>query len=954
MARNQNFQLRSNFRTFITNLNPSELKKLYLPVVVAFIVAGFCMVSNSKNITRHPHKTEIGEGMGADEDAAGREEYELNMLRDPATGKIPDHIREKELAFAKTLPNDGSLSGARTTGSALVFQARGPWNVGGRTRALGIDVSNENNLLAGTPSGGMWRSTDQGNTWQLTTPINSYQGASCLVQDTRPGHTNVWYYGSGEGYGASASATGAYYLGNGIFKSTDSGATWSVLPATAPASPTSFTSWGEVAWNIVTNPTDTTHDAVYVAAYGAIYKSLDGGTTWNAVLGTFGTSYFTDIAISKKGVIYATLSSDGAPRGIYRSVDGITFTNIIPATFPANYNRVKIGISPANQEQVYFLGNTPGFGMPDTNYVGTVEWNSLWKYTYLSGDGTGTGGTWTDLSANIPMTGGIFNKFTCQGSYDLVVKVKPNDTNTVFIGGTNVYRSTSAFADTTHTTYIGGYVPGASLPVVLDYPSHHPDQHDLAFFPSNPNKMVSSNDGGVFLTNDNTAANVSWASLDNGYISTMFYSCAIDHATTSDVIIGGAQDNGSWYTNNTTLTSPWVTPRGGDGSFCSIADNQAAFYFSIQNGNMMKAKLNSAGGIDSFARIDPIGGRNYQFVNPFTIDPNNNNLMYLAAGTHLWRNNDLSGIPYAGNWDSITTNWVQFPDSMYAGDYITSVSASKVPANRVYIGTNSHFAYRVDNANTGTPTPVNITSTTSSALFPGGANISCIAIDPTNADNIMVVFSNYGVYSLFYSTNGGTSYTKVGGNLEDNVAGTGNGPSCRWASIIPVADGMVYLVGTSVGLFGTTQLNGTSTVWTQLGTNSIGSSIVDMIDYRTNDGLVVVATHGHGLFSTHITQVANVDGIKNIAATGSNLNLSTYPNPFARQATISFTLAQKSHVTITLLSETGRLVKQLADEVMNPGTQKIPFESDNLPSGIYYCTVNTGLFSETKKMVLIR
>ncbi len=930
------------------------MKKIYLPILVAIIVAGFYIISGGLGAkAQGVGYLGYADGIGSEGDADGRADYELMMLRDPATGKIPDHIREKELAFARTLPTDMTLPGERTTGSALTFQSRGPWNVGGRTRAVGIDVSNEKNLVAGTVSGGMWRSTDQGASWQPTTPTNSYQSVSCVAQDTRRGHTNVWYYGSGEGVGASASGNGAFYLGNGIFKSTDSGATWNVLASTASTSLDSFNIWSDLVWNVVTDPSDTVNDVVYAAAYGAIYRSANGGTTWTSVLGAFGSSYYTDVAVSKSGVVYATLSSDGSHRGLYRSPDGITFTNITPTGFPGTYNRVKIGISPSNEEQVYFLGNTPGFGMPDTNFVGSVEWNSLWRYTYVSGTGAAAGGSWSDRSANIPMSGGIFNKFTCQGSYDLVVKVKPNDTNTVFIGGTNVYRSTSGFADTSHTSYIGGYVWGAHLPIVQQYTNHHPDQHDLIFFPSNPDKMISSNDGGVFMTIDNTAATVAWNSLDNGYMSSLFYTCAIDHATTSDIIIGGAQDNGSWYTNNTTLTSPWVTPRGGDGSYCAIADNAAAFYFSIQNGNMMKAKLNSAGGVDSFARIDPIGAKGYQFVNPFVVDPNNNNLMYLAAGTHVWRNNDLSGIPYAGNWDSISTNWVKFTDSILIGTSITAITVSKNPANRVYIGTAGREVYRIDNANTGLPTKHDITSTASSAFFPGGASVSCIATDPNNADNVMVVYSNYGVYSLFYSTDGGTTFTKVGGNLEDNLNGSGNGPSCRWATIIPVSDGYVYLVGTSVGLFGTTQLNGTSTVWTQLGANSIGCSVVDMIDYRTNDGLVVVATHGHGIFSTHITQVANVDGVAKVAARHT-FDLSTYPNPFRDHATVQFTLGNRSHVSVKLLDELGRCLKIIADEEMNEGEQKVPFDSGNLPSGIYYCVLNSGALSETKKIILMK
>jgi photosystem II stability/assembly factor-like uncharacterized protein len=929
------------------------VKKIYLSVLVVLAIGASYVIYAGHNPAKPlPYFGDV-DALGSEDDANARYTYELMQLRDPATGKIPAHIRERELAFAASLPNDGAAS-PTSRSTALSWQSRGPWNVGGRTRAFAIDVSSENNLVAGSTSGGMWRSRDRGASWHSTTPSNTYKSVSCLAQDTRPGHTNVWYYGTGEAYGTSASATGAFYLGNGIYKSTDSGETWTLLPATTSAHLTTLDVWGDLIWNIVVDPTN---GSVYAAAYGAVYKSTDGGTTWASVLGSFSSSYFTDIAISRTGVLYATLSSDGGSRGLYRSPDGTTFTKITPDSFALNYNRLKIGISPDNENQVYFLGNTPGYGFPDTSYVGAIEWNSLWRYTYIAGNGSGdTGGFWQNRSANLPSAGGVFDKFTCQGSYDLVVKVKPGDTNVVFIGGTNLYRSNSAFADKSHTTYIGGYQHGASLPVVNLYLNHHPDQHELAFFPSDPNHMISTNDGGIFYCNDNTVNSVLWTSLNNGYISTMFYSCAIDHAGTGDIVIGGAQDNGSWFTNSSDVHIPWVTPRGGDGSYCAIADAGKSYYFSIQNGRIMRAKVDGSGVVDSFARIDPIGGFGYQFINPFILDPNDNNIMYMAAGRSLWRNNNLSGIPYAGNWDSISTNWFRLSDSASTlGAGITCVTACKAPANRVYFGTSSRLVFRIDSANTGNHVFKSITSTTKGSFFPSNGNVSCIAVDPANGDHAIVVFSNYAVNSLFYTSDGGATWSKIGGNLEaNNVTGAGDAPSCRWASIVPVSNGYVYLVGTSVGLFATTQLRDTSTVWVQQGTNTIGASVTTMMDARSTDGLVVVATHSGGIYSSHIVQVADINGVKEVPAGNAGFSFLNYPNPFTNQTTIQFSLDYSTNVSIRVFDQSGRLVSIVANEQMNAGTQKYVFSANNLAPGIYYCNIKTGLFSETNKLVLVK
>jgi hypothetical protein len=915
--------------------------------IIRFVTLGILAITV---VSCHSHQTAKryfgdAESIGSGEDADGFMQYELMRLKDPATGEIPAHMRARELAFAATLPHSNSVNAAKSTIAG--WQARGPWNVGGRTRAFGIDVANSNILIAGTPSGGMWRSTDGGSTWTPTTPVNDYQGATCLIQDTRPGHTSTWYFGTGEYYGGSASATGAGYSGNGIYKSTDNGITWTSLSSTASPLST-FATWSDYIWNIVTDNSNVTNDVVYTAAYGGIYRSTDGGASWVLAKGTFGSSdsKFTDVAITSTGVIYATLSSDGAQKGIFRSIDGINFTDITPAGFPVNYNRIKIGISPSDENQVFFLGNTPGSGKQHVDFQGTVEWNSLWKYNYVSGSGSGSGGVWRDRSANIPGSGGAFDKFQTQGSYDIVVKVKPNDTNIVFIGGTNLFRSTSGFEDSTHTTFIGGYQLGASLPVVNLYANHHPDQHELVFLPGDPNKMISANDGGIFKTNDNTASTVAWTPLNNGYISSMFYTCAIDHAGTNDIVIGGAQDNGSWYTNSANLNAPWVTPRGGDGSFCAIANNQSAYYFSIQNGKIMRAQLDASGNVTQFARIDPIGATGYLFINPFVLDPNNSNIMYMAGGASLWRNDNLSGIPYASNWDSISTNWTKLPKTTAQ---ITAIAVSQTPANRVYYGTSSKHVCRIDNANTGTPNATIITSNS----FPS-ANVSCIAVDPNNADNVMVVFSNYGVYSVFYSRDGGTTWDKIAGNLEDNATGTGNGPSCRWAKIIPTSDGTVYLLGTSTGLYATTQLNSLGTYWTQQASSEIGNSVVEMIDYRATDGLTVVATHSHGIFTTHITSVNDVVGIAQLNAANQAYEFTNYPNPFKSETTISFTINKKENVHLEVDDELGRRVKILNESMLDPGKKQFTFNGSDLAAGTYYCTLKTPSHCESRKIVLTK
>jgi hypothetical protein len=927
-------------------------KNLLLTVLPVFAIAIVFSVYNStlKKTTAHVIKGDAGQ------DAEDFLKWDQKRLADPATGRIPDNIRVKELAFAATLPNDAE-PGYKTSSANWIM--RGPWNIGGRTRSFAADVKNDGILLAGTAAGGMWRSTDTGKTWALTTPLAIEQSVSCLAQDTRTKHSNVWYYGSGECYGTSASASGAFYLGNGLYRSLDDGQTWKVLPATNNNA-VSFKTFWQALWNVATDPSaPDSESVVYACSIGAVYRSADTGNTWKTVLGgsTSAYSYYTDVQVSKTGVVYATLSSDGPKKGIWRSTDGANFTNITPPNFPKTYNRVVIGISPSDPNQVYFLANTDSSGMADTNFLGQVEWDGLWKYKYISGKGDSAGGAWWNLTSNLPAKGTYFDKYNSQTSYDMIVRFLPTDTSVVFIGGTDVFRSTTGFFDANHSTHIGGYGVGAKFPTVQVYPNHHPDQHVIFFSNTNPYVMYSGCDGGIFKTTNDTAANVNWTSLDNGYVTTMFYTAVSAHDIPgSSLLIGGAQDNDCLFDNSVLPTNPWTKPLFGDGAFVAIEDTGKVFYYSSQSGKMFKTQMDTnLGTVTAFNRIDPIGGKDYQFVNPFVVDPNNNNIMYLAGGKYLWRNDNLSGIPYASQYDSITTNWVQFPDSVpVAGATISAVAVSTIPANRVYYGTSMQKIYRVDNANVGTPTPKDITPL---KFATGASYITCIAVDPADANKVMVVFSNYGIYNLFYTSNGGTSWSKVAGNLFGS-----NGPSLRWAAIqhLPTG-GTVYWVAASTGLYATDMLvqdsavfaKGDTTRWVEQSTNVIGNSVCNMVDIRPSDGLVAVATHTHGAFTANITSIGQVATVSNLKELRGS-QLKVYPNPSNGQASISFMLNTEADVALQLFDVQGRLVRVISANHMSAGEHIIPFNGSDLKSGIYYCTLRSGSMQETSRLVIIK
>ncbi|MCI0706994.1 MAG: T9SS type A sorting domain-containing protein [Ignavibacteriae bacterium] len=885
----------------------------------------------------------------------GARQFEFMRVRDPKTNAIPHNIREKELAFAKTLPTRESLARVlrKQSGSssavgvqALTWTGRGPFNVGGRTRALAVDVSNENVILGGGVSGGMWRSTDGGATWTRTSSLASInQSVTSLVQDTRSGKTNTWYYGTGEFLGGSASGGGgnAFYTGDGIFKSTDGGQSWSILAETSTNIPEGFENFFDYVWNIAVDPSNAAQDEVYAATYGAIFRSTNGGLNWSPVLGG-GSPYspYVDVAVTSGGVVYAALSSGGSAQGIWRSTNGTSWANITPASWPGTYNRTVFGIAPSNENVVYFASETPGGG---------TNGHSLWKYTYVSGDGTGAGGTWVNRSANIPMLGAPVGDFDSQFGYDLIVKVKPDNENAVFLGGTNLYRSTDGFATTGNTTWIGGY---ATANDISRYDNHHPDQHSFAFLPSNASIAFSGHDGGISKTTNILASPVTWTSLNSGYFTTQFYTTAIDHGTNgNNVIIGGMQDNGTWAVNSTNSGDDWAEIGSGDGAYCAIADGRTFYVTSVQNGKAYRMSFDGSWQLTDWARIDPVGGSGYLFINPFVIDPNNNEMVYMAAGDRLWRNSDITAIASFSN-NATSTNWTELTNTVVTGN-LSALSVSRTSANTVYYGTNDGEVYRLDNAHTGNPTPTDVWT---GKGFPSGAYVSNIAVDPTNHDHAIVVFSNYEVRSLFSTTNGGSSWTNVSGDLEENSDGSGSGPSCRWAAIVPFDGTTSYFVGTSTGLYSTITLNGTSTVWAQEGSGTIGNVVVDMIDARLSDGLVVAATHANGVYSANIPPAVSVEPVDD-GIPASFALLQNYPNPFNPETRIPFSLSQPGHVKLSIVDLAGREVKRLVDESKGAGNYEVRWDATNsngykVASGVYFYRLETSVYRAFKKMVLLK
>ncbi|MEZ4775317.1 MAG: T9SS type A sorting domain-containing protein [Bacteroidia bacterium] len=752
-----------------------------------------------------------------------RIQFEYDMMKDPATGQIPEGIRQIELSQAYRAP----VQNPSQRSSAFTVTERGPNNLGGRTRAIAFDTRYASNstILAGGVSSGVYRTTNGGTTWTKVSSNDEIHNVTAIVQDTRSGQEDTWYYATGEASGNSASlSNNSLYFGTGIWKSTDNGDTWTFLGNSNTGSLESFDNCADFISKLVVDPTN---GDIYAAALGEILRSQDGGSTWSLVLGPGcgSPSNMTDIVVTSTGRLYAAFSGvlSSTIDGVWTSTTGdvASWTRIAgngtPGTWSTsgNYGRVVLAIAPSNENILYalydndFSSDCAGTAGVEADFF---QWNQ----------GTTT---WTDLSANLPDETGCSDgndPFAIQGGYDLVVAVKPDNASTVFVGGTNIYRSTDGFTSTSNTTRIGGY---ANTSGYAKYTNHHPDIHALTFAPNNNDVLYSGTDGGIHSA-DITAGTPSWTSLNNDYVTYQYYHVAIDPTTGSDVVIGGAQDNGTTSSSSGTTHSEIGS---GDGVAVGISSGGTNFYGS-QNGTLRR----------NGTYITPSGASTSIFVTYFLLDPDNTEILYFAGGTDLFRTTAASTVT-SGTWTTMTGVGSAVGDNIRSLAVTRGSGYGSTDAGRVlYIGTQVGEVFRLNDPAFGAAAtaPTDITPGTA-----GSGIVSSIAVNPNDANEILVTYSNYNTNSVYHTTNA-NSATPTWSLVEGNISTA----SFRSASILEEGGITYYVVGTSIGLYCTSTLNGGSTTWTRIGSTSIGYALTSSLALRADDNFLLAGTHGNGMF----------------------------------------------------------------------------------------------------------
>ncbi|RYY49231.1 MAG: T9SS type A sorting domain-containing protein [Chitinophagaceae bacterium] len=623
---------------------------------------------------------------------------------------------------------------------------------------------------------------------------------SAIVQN--PTNPQIMYAATGEGFVNSDAMRGL-----GIWKTTNGGATWTHLPATA-------------GFRFVTDIMYDLNGKLYAGVRGAftntsgVYRSADEGASWTNVFGATAASPFpADFALSANGDLYVAMGIWTASGGIYTSPAGATagdadtWVNITPdasgnIVTPSNlWYRIELATAPSNNNIVYAL--LEGFG--NTNVTSIQQYNKATN-------------SWAVKTVPTIIDQGVNSNFTRgQAWYDLVATVDPNDANTLVIGGVDALRSTNGGNSWTQiTTWSLFAAPGYTANQNV-----HADHHEFLFAPGSSSVGLFATDGGVFYsTNINTAVGFPTSlQRNNGLNITQYYATAIHPTAGTNYFLAGAQDNGSQRFNQVGLNAT-SNASGGDGGFCHISpldpNNQITSY---TNNNYY---VSTNGGASFVARSKANTG---QFINPTDYDGNN---LYGGAGTGAF-----------ARWLSPQTNGL-FTQPLFTpalGGAVYTVTISPITANRVFFGMSTGTVAYVNDAN--------VLADQITVGTPRSGAVSCVAFDPADENKMLVSYSNYGGGKLYLSNNaisGAATFTNITGNLPDMPV--------RWAMFDPRNSNMV-IIATELGVWSCDDITAAVPQW-NTSNNGLANARVDMLKYRPSDRTVVAATHGRGLFTSKI------------------------------------------------------------------------------------------------------
>lgn len=729
-----------------------------------------------------------------------------------------------------TLPAWESFGpGPIANGQTPTSSPRHPSDVSGRITALAIDEVNEVVYLGGA-QGGVWASSDNGASWTPLSDglLSTAVGAIAVVPPATGGDPATIYLGTGE-----SSASCDSYAGVGLYKSTDSGATWS--------GPIGGAQFGNRSISgIVVDRTDPTHVLLTTAsgAFGVscisgpslpsrgVFRSTDSGATWSQ-------ETINNLRFSMVMQDPATATTWWAPGftssgsidptnegGLYKSTDnGDTWSQVagtggLPA-LATSWGRAWI-TGTFDTTSVLYLANSQtvtGFGQ-----------GRIFKST----DG---GANWSELTAT-----GARGFCSAQCFYDMPIFVEPGDADILYTGGAGTSTQGVVPSQMMRSTDGGGSFADIVRSADMST-AQHADVHAIVTWPGQPNRLWTGNDGGVWRSDDR---GTNWVNVNSNLELTQFTRGDL-HPFNHEVVYAGSQDNGTEGRPND-LASPdniWKHLDFGDGGYAQIdqsnPDNLVHTYFN-QSGNLVGVGFTTNGFAttmgfytSSFAPANGITiSDRVQFYAPIHLDRGASSTLYY--GTHrLWRATDFfnnpnsfvvlnGGVDLSGGSPASLTAIETFPSSTPGAN-----------ADLIYTGSSSGRVQRSTNGGTSF-VEVDVGA---SSLF-----VSDVLIDRSNSQIVWQSrsgFAGAAGLNVRRSTDGGTTWAPAATGLPDIPVNA--------LAQDPVINARVW-AGTDAGVY-YTEDGGAS--WTPHNTGLPTTAIYDLVA-KPRTRTLVALTHGRSAF----------------------------------------------------------------------------------------------------------
>lgn len=560
----------------------------------------------------------------------------------------------------------------------------------GRINAIGFHPTDENVLYAGAPAGGFWYSKDKGQNWikSNTDELPSF-GVSAIGVIPVPSSEPIILVGTGDRDANDAP-------GYGIYVSTDGGINFT---------PSNTGMGATIVNKILVNPLD--NKVVVAATASGIFKSKDQGKNWART--TSGSNY-KDIAYHPEdtSIMYAT--SGGS---FYRSTNGGNSWALSQSGFSSSgRSRMAIAVTKANPSIVYVVAVTANTNDMEGFYKSSNQGQSFAKVIQR-------GNVKNPLGFNTNGgTGG-------QGWYDLAIDADPRDSNTVFVGGINIFKTQSA-GDTFRCVAFWSYHP--TIPWV------HADIHCMVRNPLN-NELYIGSDGGIDYT---VNEGISYNNRNYGLAISQFYNLGVSQLSLTKFITG-AQDNGTSTGNS---SEDWTAEVAGDGMHCEISHFDTDIMFgSLYYGDIQRTRNNGT----SWNRISSSISETGPWVTPYQVHPTVNDIL-VAVYNNVWVSKNAA----TGNTVSFikTTNNITSEGS--------AIRFSNSNPNYVFVGWEDGNIRYSSNIQSASPT----FSSMSNSMGVGG-QINDIETSYNDVNKLYVARGT----KIFKTANLGANWTNISGTL---------------------------------------------------------------------------------------------------------------------------------------------------------------------------------------------